>query len=99
MKAGYKIEVASKRIEVKVWGAWDFELTKTFYREVKQAAQPLIKSPWLIVIDFFEWELATPESFPLIAQFSEWAGQNNLADRVVVAQDGGEIKHFEGRIW
>ena len=86
--SGYTIKVIQQRIEVKVWGTFDFELAQQFYRELKQKASSVCDQDWVEIIDFSEWQAPSPECFKLVEPFYYWAKKNNLCKRLVVIPPG-----------
>lgn len=88
MTAGYNFTVHKNRIDIKVWGGWSFTLAQEFYTELKQHSEALTHSAWIEVVDFNDWQLATPECFKLVSEYAKWAYQNNLQARVIIASEG-----------
>lgn len=88
VKSGYTIKVIQQRLEAKVWGEFDIILAKQFYTEIVQKAGTINDKDWVELIDFTQWELATPECFELVEPFYHWAKQNRLCKRVVIVPPG-----------
>ncbi|RPJ68804.1 hypothetical protein DRW07_00275 [Alteromonas sediminis] len=59
-------------------GTWNKEAAVSFAQRFKAQAAPLVERPWGHVVYLDDWDLCSPDMFPVIESLVEWCIDNNL---------------------
>ncbi|MDX1569011.1 MAG: hypothetical protein R3200_00905 [Xanthomonadales bacterium] len=81
------IRVHGQLLLYRVQGAWNAEGAKAYCSAASSAAEPLVHSPWAILGDLTEWQLATLDCQPYIRQISERARDFNCKLQCLIIGD------------
>ncbi len=73
----FEIKIVGRVVELKVIGAWNEDTAKEYVDVLKTLTAKLNTSPWGVLIDATKWELGTPETETIIADFMIWCMENN----------------------
>jgi hypothetical protein len=80
----FELKVKNKTLISTLFGAWNYETTIRYSKECKQLVDNLTDEPWGSLVDFTEWELATPDILEVVDELNAWASINNLKYEVVI---------------
>ena len=73
----YKIWVKGKVLYATLHGSWNEQAAENYARDFKRQAKSLPK-PWGHIVYLNNWELCTPEMFPIITELVDWCIANGL---------------------
>jgi hypothetical protein len=80
----FELKVKNKTLISTLFGAWNYETTIRYSKECKQLVDNLTDEPCGSLVDFTEWELATPDILEVVDELNAWASINNLKYEVVI---------------
>ena len=73
----YKIWTKSNMLYAELSGTWNQEAAENFEKDFMLAAQNLPK-PWGHIAYLNDWELCSPDIFPVIARLVDWCIEQQL---------------------
>lgn len=73
----YKIWTKNNMLYAELSGAWNQEAAENFEADFMKAAKHL-PAPWAHIAYLNDWELCSPDTFPVIARLVEWCIQHDL---------------------
>ncbi|MDM7861630.1 hypothetical protein QTP81_13600 [Alteromonas sp. ASW11-36] len=82
----YDIKRSGNVLYVNLRGGWNEEAAIAYAKDIEQSIKPLINRPWAIISNLSDWELFTPECFPIISQLVIQAIQSGLCKEAIVSQ-------------
>jgi len=80
----YTIEVLRQVMIVRAYGSWNWETANEYCEEYRKFVLMLSDKPWACLVDLSQWELSTPDIWPLIDETNAWANLRNQKYEVVV---------------
>jgi len=75
-------------------GTWNREAAESFSQTFKQEASPLIDKPWGHLVYLDDWDLCSPDMFPVIESLVKWCIDNNLKRAAQVYTPSAMKKQF-----
>jgi hypothetical protein len=90
----FEIKIVGRVVEVKVIGTWNEDTAKEYVEVFKTVVVKLNTSPWGVLIDTTEWELGTPETEKIIADFMIWCMENNQRYESTIIGES-ELKKYQ----
>ena len=82
----YDIKCSSNVLYVNLRGGWNEEAALAYSKEIKQSIEYFNNQPWAIISDLNDWELYTPECFPIISKLFLHAIQSGMCKEAIVSQ-------------
>ena len=73
----YQIQLIGQVISTKLIGQWNYETTEHYVNDALAQAKLISDKPWACLIDLTEWELWTPDVWPLLEEANRWSAANN----------------------
>jgi hypothetical protein len=74
----YHLDVKNNVVIAKLEGTWNKETAESFAQDFQTIAKDLAP-PWGHLVYLDEWELCSPDMFPIIANLVEWCIQSGLS--------------------
>jgi hypothetical protein len=71
----------------KIFGVWRMQTAVDYHEQFKRDVEPLIKAPWVRVVDLINWRMGTPEVVDEIGKHMIWCRKNNMIRQVHVVND------------
>lgn len=71
----------------KIYGIWREKTARSYSEELKTAAKPLIKKPWVKLMDLTNWKIAHQEVIEIIGNLNRWCRENNMAWSVYIINE------------
>lgn len=82
----YDIKCSSNVLYVNLRGGWNEEAALAYSKKIKQCIEYFNNQPWAIISDLNDWELYTPECFPIISKLVLYAIQSGMRKEAIVSQ-------------
>ncbi len=73
----YEIIVEDNLLVSHFFGAWNYEQTKLYQKQVKIAAASLLDKPWARVVDLSHWEGGGEEILTPLRDLQNWSNLHN----------------------
>jgi hypothetical protein len=71
----------------KIYGIWKKDTAESYAEELKEAANPLIKKPWVKLMDLTNWKIAHQEVIQIVGDLNRWCRKNNMAWAVYIINE------------
>ena len=76
----YSFDVDKEKAVIyeKIHGIWKAETAAKYHEDFMEEVKPLLKSPWVKVVDLTNWRTSYPEVIEMNGQHLEWCLNNNM---------------------
>jgi hypothetical protein len=71
----------------KIFGVWRLQTAQDFHEQFRRDVEPLVKKPWVRVVDLINWRMGTPEMVDEIGKHMKWCRAHNMIMQVHVVND------------
>jgi hypothetical protein len=75
----YVLELEHKTLWVQAIGVWTTRDIQAYVRDFRAIVQPIMQSPWALVLDARQWQTSPKEIFSGVTDNSIWCVQHQLA--------------------
>ncbi len=72
---------------VKIIGPWNLETALAYQYHINRITAPLVGAPWAMITDLYDWELYTPDCYPVIHQLVNHCIENGLQREAVLSPE------------
>ncbi|GAA5142881.1 hypothetical protein [Thalassotalea piscium] len=82
----FELEIKNKTLLIKAFDSWNVETAIRFFKETRAlvCAHKLKNEPWACLVDLTQWELGTPDIWPVVDELNTWANKNNQKYEAVI---------------
>lgn len=77
--SAYVLELEHKTLWVQAIGVWTTRDIQAYIRDFRAIVQPIMQSPWALVLDARQWQTSPKEIFAGVTDNSIWCVQHQLA--------------------
>jgi len=68
----YDIQLSNNVLYVRAEGGWNLQTAEAFAKDYKEISTPVTSEKWAVFNDFRAWELAPPDTNPVIQNLIQW---------------------------
>ena len=86
--------LSDRTVYARLKGSWNKQAAEAFEKEFKGVAAPLVGKPWSHLVYLEDWELCTPDMFPVIERLVAWCIENGLVRAAQVFQSSVMKQQF-----
>ncbi len=77
-------DVENRVMYVKIFGVWRVNIAEAYHQDFMEEAEPLIKKPWVRLIDLINWKMASPDGIEALGKHMQWCNENNAQCAVFI---------------
>ncbi|MBD3584744.1 hypothetical protein HHX48_03215 [Salinimonas sp. HHU 13199] len=81
----FKTTIHNNVLLVDIIGPWNLETALNYERHISQITASLVGAPWAMITDLYDWELYTPDCYPIIHQLVNKCIENGLHREAVIS--------------
>ena len=83
----FKATIHKNVLLVDIIGPWNLETAIEYQHFIEEITAPLVGFPWAMITDLYDWELYTPDCYPIIHQLVNECIESGLQREAVVSPE------------